>query len=173
MRNTWLSFYFDNISREQMYSINLTLDITQIKPMEYHDIHMTAIFFGKKLKGINKEKLKEINFIINKCIKPYNRLNLYFDKFSLFPPNKNNIIVAIYKPNDILTSIINDIKKSIPEYSDISDVFIPHITVGKLNVDHQIDLTKIDKYPDISISGLILDGDKIKYMDDKFELGNL
>ena len=168
MRNTWLSFDIDNNSKEHMYSINSTLDSTYIKIMDYHNIHMTSVFFGKRLKGINKDRLKEINSIINKYIKAHNKINLCFDKFSLFPPNKNNIVVALYKHNNTLTSIVNDIINSLPEYSNNTEIFIPHITVGKLNVGHKIDLTTIENYPDISINGLVFNGDKIKYMDNNY-----
>ena len=47
-------------------------------------------------------------------------------------------------------------------------IFIINITVRKLNIGNRVDMKNIDEYQHISIIGLVLDEDKIKYMDSKY-----
>ena len=168
MRNTWLSFDFDASFKEQMFEINATLDYDAIDVMDYPDIHMTSVFFGKKLKGLNQETLIDINSVIAQCSQEVSSIELRFDRFSLFPPNKNNLVVALYENNDHLTRLVNDLKTSLPEYSDSTPHFIPHITIGRLNAGYQIELHETEHYPDITIHGLALDGDRIKHMNNHY-----
>jgi len=53
---------------------------------------------------------------------------------------------------------------------DKTDEFIPHITIGKINNSDkiEIDVNKIDHYPDIVINGLETCGNKIKYIDNVY-----
>jgi len=59
MKNTWLSFLFGDDIREQIFNINNSLNPNEINAMGYCESHMTAIFFGKRLMGLNKEVLKK------------------------------------------------------------------------------------------------------------------
>lgn len=173
MKNTWLSFILDNDTRELMFNINNSLDSNKINVMDYYSIHMTAVFFGKRLKGLNKETLKDINDCIITIITEYSdTIKLEFNKFELFPPDKKNMVVALYKPNKVLTSIILKIKKQFPELCDKTEEFIAHITMGKIVNGEEIDLNSIDSYPSIEINGLELCGDKIKYIDNRFLFNN-
>ena len=166
MKNTWLSFSFDDDIREQIFGINSLLDTNKISAMGYCDSHMTAVFFGKRLMGLNKEVLKQINDSICEIVKKYDaNITLKFEKFTLFPPNKENIVVALYKPNKVLNNIVKEIKLKFPKLCDETDEFIPHITIGKINNGEEIDINNIGNYPDIVINGLELCGNKIKYID--------
>ena len=166
MKNTWLSFSFDDDNREQIFNVNNALNKDNINAMGYCDSHMTAVFFGKRLMGLNKEILKQINHAICEIIQKYKvNITLKFEKFTLFPPDKQNIVVALYKPDKVLTSIVRDIKLKFPELCDKTDEFIPHITIGKINNNKEMDIDSINHYPDLVISGLESCGNKIKYID--------
>lgn len=170
MRNTWLSFTLDKKDKAIMFSINRTFDIEKIRVDQDNHIHMTTVFFGKKLKGLSKNRLTEINNILKTIILKYSNSNmtLEFDKFSMFPPNKSNLVVALYKPNINITNMVMDIKNNIVEASDMINGYTPHITIGKIINGSIINLDTIQKYPNLNIKKIEWSGDVIKSMDNEY-----
>lgn len=180
MRNTWFCFNFGDNEieiRRQMSNINQSIRLQGFRPMSHDEIHLTAIFCGQKLKGVNKDRLAEINTkILNKIhATPIRNTEFQFDRFAYFPPEKKNLIVAIYKPNKELLKLIESIKKEIKEYCDSDLEFWPHITMGKLETSQDSVrlpnlLNSIRRYPDFMPNSIVMSGDKIKYIDHTFIL---
>lgn len=170
MRNTWLSFMLEEKEKSIMFGINRTFDTSKVRIEHDNYIHMTTVFFGKMLKGLTKHRLIEINATIKEIVSKYSDSNmkLEFDKFSMFPPTKLNLVVAIYKPNVNVTNMVMEIKDQIPEANDTINGYTPHITIGKIINGSVINLGLIKKYPDLDIKKIEWCGDAIKFMDNQY-----
>ena len=167
MRNIWLSFTLEHREKIIIFGINRKFDTSKFSVNQDNYIHMTTVFFGKKLKGLNKNRLIEINTIIKEIVSKYrdSDVKLEFDKFSMFPSSKLNLVVALYRPNANITSMVTDMKNQIPEANDSIKGHVSHITIGKIINGSEINLENIQKYPDLNIKKIEWRGDVIKFMD--------
>jgi 2'-5' RNA ligase len=103
-------------------------------PMEQHSLHMTLCFLGDSLQTDRKNKMKIVNEQIDNFSGLFSDQFLTFDRFSLFPETKKNLVVAIFKSND--PSFIQKMTTFKREFVRIGakeeDFFVPHITLGKI-----------------------------------------
>lgn len=173
MRNTWLSFEIDDDVKNSMWLSTNTVE-SHARAMKKRDLHITTVFFGKKLKGLNVSRLVKINTLLRKITAKYldKDLTLKFKCFRLFPPGKKNLIVAEYHKNQNVEDLVVEIKSTIPEASDNFVGFTPHITMGRVNRWHKIEdcLNSIPAFPDLDLKGIEWCGDHIKYMDERYKL---
>jgi 2'-5' RNA ligase len=139
-QNNWISLVIPDEIRGDIYnSVQyidqhikdlIGTDKVEFMPMDYNDIHMTLVFCGEHLRKLNKDQQAKIKEIIDKFKQSY---TVKFDKYMLFPPNKENLIIALFTlEKSCLTSIYN-MKKELVQYGIPLDAeFIPHITLGKI-----------------------------------------
>ncbi|VBB18095.1 hypothetical protein YASMINEVIRUS_558 [Yasminevirus sp. GU-2018] len=136
MRNSWLSFTLPDDLRNLLHEVARKLsNSTKFSPMALDDLHMTAVFMGKSY----REKDRDVLFEIIASHKLSGRFT--FDKLIFFPPSKNNLIVALFKAPVDLMNRVCQLKKDIKEklgydvpVSELTQHFIPHVTLGKLNL---------------------------------------
>ena len=148
---------------------------TSINLMEKTGIHMTCIFIGRLFAGKQVAQLQEANQIILQYLEKLVELDitLKFDRFDYFPPNssKKKLLVALYKPNQQLKKWNLDFRMALSKlgmcsYTD--DNFLAHITMGKIKKSlDEIELpnlTTLERYPDLKLTGLVLHGQPNKYI---------
>lgn len=119
--NSYICIDIPNDIKEILHQYALRVkDINpNFKPMSKENIHMTFVFLGeRKYKEVLniKQYLDQIGNI---------ELILKFDKISLFPPSKENLLIFQFKINELL------LRNKILNFLQIEDEFLPHITLGK------------------------------------------
>lgn len=119
--NSYICIDIPNDIKEILHQYALRVkDINpNFKPMSKENIHMTFVFLGeRKYKEVLniKQYLDQIKNI---------ELILKFDKISLFPPSKENLLIFQFKINELL------LRNKILNFLQIEDEFLPHITLGK------------------------------------------
>mmetsp|Transcript_3816 Transcript_3816/g.4673 ORF Transcript_3816/g.4673 Transcript_3816/m.4673 type:complete len:181 (+) Transcript_3816:50-592(+) len=136
MRNSWLSFTIPNEIRSRLHDIALNIaSKTKFDPMPYNYIHMTAVFLGNKTR-VTPEMLD--------IVAQYDLSGAFrFDRLEYFPPSKLNLIVAIFETDNSEIAIkLAEMRKQLKnEFGfDMSErdlqaqLFVPHFTLGKLNL---------------------------------------
>jgi 2'-5' RNA ligase len=138
-KTNWISLTLPETTRDAYYMIGqyLTQNIKTIVhenvdfiPMEYNDLHMTLVFCDDKLRKLSKEQKPVYESIMNQQIQSF---KLKFDKYELFPPGKENIIIARFADNISFQKFVLKLRS---EFSNIGikfeENFIPHITLGKI-----------------------------------------
>ena len=170
-KNNWLSFVLKKEIRNTINEINNKIKnkIKNLEIIDYNLIHITCVFFGKSLQGKTINILKSANKIIMEYIKKLKEMNitLIFDRFDYLPFNKKEkkLLIAIYKNNNKLKSWNLNLRKELYKLgicNYITDDFMPHVTIGKVKNIHKS--LKFEKYPNININDLYLDGIKNKYI---------
>lgn len=170
-KNSYLVIKLQEDTRERLHNIASSLfadkDEIQFDVMNINDLHMTFFFASDKLCHFKKEKLSELYDLIQKSCNnnlsnnlPSNSFNLRFKCLSFFPPEKKNLVVAIFEHNQFLIEKRNQIFKAIkslnnPELSTLIDndsEWLPHITLGKLRVSKDV-LSKIE-LPNIDLDNI-------------------
>lgn len=119
--NSYICIDIPNDIKEILHQYALRVkDINpNFKPMGKENIHMTFVFLGeRKYKEVLniKQYLDQIKNI---------ELILKFDKVSLFPPSKENLLIFQFKINEL------SLRNKILNFLQIEDEFLPHITLGK------------------------------------------
>jgi len=112
-------------------------------------LHKKSDDFGKNNNNINNvlhkksddfsDKFRELKNL-DQLLHEYDESEyiLEFDEITMFPPDKQNLLVVKFKQNIKLKNDINFMKKIIENNDPVAD-FLPHITLGKLRT------TKSDK----------------------------
>ena len=135
-RNTYLTLNIGESMREQISK--LIVD-ERVKIMDKDSLHITFLFCGELLHKISNNDLVIWNIMLNEMISECSVPHMNVIDFALFPPEKQNLIVAIMH---VSPSII-ELQKQIVEYTDslggtFSEIanmnrdWIPHITLGKI-----------------------------------------
>ena len=170
-KNNWLSFTITNDNRDTINNINMMIKdtITDLDIIDHNLIHMTCVFFGKLLQGKTKKVLTQANNVIIEYIEKLKEMDitLFFERYDYLPFNKKpkKLLVAIYKDDKKLKSWNLNLRKQLNKLGIcgyITDDFMPHITIGKIKNVHNT--SNFEKYPNININDLYLDGIKNKYI---------
>ena len=103
-------------------------------PMDTDSVHMTICFLGDILETNRKEKTNVLNNLIEQFSVQFGSSILQFESFELFPPNKKNLVVAVFRCQDKLfnKNIIEYKKKFIKIGAKEENYFTAHITLGKI-----------------------------------------
>jgi 2'-5' RNA ligase len=133
---------------------NVCLEIQQLIkshefiPMEQHSLHMTLCFLGDSLQTDRKNKMKIVNEQMENFSGLFCDQFLTFDKFSLFPETKKNLVVAIFKSNDVsfIQKMTNFKREFVRIGAKEEDFFVPHITLGKIQ---NMNLSRAHKLDDM------------------------
>jgi len=144
VRPNYVKFTLQEIMMENLHKIAIWIknnchNINFI-PIDKINIHITLCFLGDIIKNYHVDKklrLKEIHTVINK----FNTFlsnsdlpnNLIFEKYDLFPESKQNLIVAKFKCSEKFMDTIIEFKKQFIIFG-INDnkIFVPHVTLGKI-----------------------------------------
>ena len=151
-KNIWVSLNIPDEYRGVLDEINKQIKTTlneRYDTMDYNMYHMTTLFLGKNNNNINNvlhkksddfsDKFRELKNL-DQLLHEYDESEyiLEFDEITMFPPDKQNLLVVKFKQNIKLKNDINFMKKIIENNDPVAD-FLPHITLGKLRT------TKSDK----------------------------
>jgi len=105
-------------------------------PMAHGDIHMTILFIGDGLHRLKYGELEKFHTILSENIGGGKTFNLSFTGFSLFPPEKSNLVVARFTADKALYGVGENLVGA-TETVGLNGVrakhnFEPHITLGKI-----------------------------------------
>jgi len=136
-KNNWLSVRIDPGVLQQLFEA--TKSIQQIllninvkcEPTGLSGIHMTAVFMGENLHKIDQTIPGQL-----KTLNSTDPVEFKFISFDLFPPNKNNIIIARYECPDAFKNKIRSLVDTIDNLSKLdlksTNNFYPHVTLCRL-----------------------------------------
>jgi 2'-5' RNA ligase len=174
MVNNWISLNLPEDLRKDLYDIAIYLqknikmlinDQVEFDPMKLEDIHLTLVFCGEKLHHIKEEQKEYLNNIIKAFSDKIHKLK--FTSYTLFPPYKENLIVAKFTCNKELNEEVLKLKREFVKFNIIFEPsFLPHITLGKIkNMKKEYakqcnlaDLVKIKNIHEFSTKGCYLCG---------------
>lgn len=128
----------------------LSEEDVSMKSMDYDKIHMTIVFLGSAMKGMQKEVRKSVIRLIDTfhCADAV----LTLDHYELFGREKNLLVACFTGPPEFVECVIRH--KSLYERygAKKEDFFTPHITLGKIHstTNHEVDLALLS-IPLISI----------------------
>eukprot|EP01127_Copromyxa_protea_P003495 TRINITY_DN13308_c0_g1_i1.p1 TRINITY_DN13308_c0_g1~~TRINITY_DN13308_c0_g1_i1.p1 ORF type:complete len:199 (-),score=22.92 TRINITY_DN13308_c0_g1_i1:35-631(-) len=143
-RSNWLSFSLPSPVRDALYEVAkgiaedaidvLGPDIT-FRNMEHSDIHMTGLFIGDGLHSLKFAQLSRFHTLCSQA-PTKKEMKLKFIGFSLFPPGKNNLIVAKFEADQDLYEYAEHLLLSaeavglqgLREKHNLE----PHVTLGKI-----------------------------------------
>jgi 2'-5' RNA ligase len=159
-------------------------------PMNFDDLHLTLVFCSDYFKKLNHEQIKKVNNILQEF--QNTEFNLIFNMFELFPPGKQNLIVAKFtldlKTNKKVIQLRKQLfsvfgvakpEENIKDFTeDYERDFIPHITLGKIKgynpKKHNVDLLKYNSEAlktegllnvnKFTTSGTYMCGDNLSYI---------
>eukprot|EP01124_Arcella_intermedia_P015082 TRINITY_DN21610_c0_g3_i1.p1 TRINITY_DN21610_c0_g3~~TRINITY_DN21610_c0_g3_i1.p1 ORF type:complete len:195 (+),score=33.06 TRINITY_DN21610_c0_g3_i1:37-621(+) len=109
-------------------------------PMAHEDIHMTILFIGD---GLHRLKFDVLNKFHQSCqaLGSSKEFPLRFTGYSLFPPEKNNLIVARFtteKPFHAFTERLVTCTEQVGlQGIRAKHNFEPHITLGKIGANKE------------------------------------
>ncbi len=165
-KNNYISLDLPDDFRKELFDIvtHITHNIKTItganvvfKPMSYDDLHMTIVFLGDKLKHSQKLLVKENVLDIP-------TLELKFDSYELFPPNKKNLIVAKFLNNKMFDKLLIKLRQHLKDLNiltpdnNVNEQFIPHITLGKIMSLKEENKTNTDFHQIKKLDNLHIDG---------------
>ena len=101
----------ETTSQKQITSKKQARRQLAIKPRSRNSLHMTYFFAGQVLKDMSGEELQRWNTMVRKCVLDhiYNRhlsdYTLCFESLVTFPPNRLNLVVAVFGPSSALDDL--------------------------------------------------------------------
>jgi 2'-5' RNA ligase len=171
---TWLSSETINLKKfisncNSQSNLDFKLDFD---PMLLEDLHLTLIFCGSYFKNLDKNQISKVNSILHDF--ELIIFELSFDRFELFPPGKENLIIAKFKLDfntlRAVTTLKSKLYKVLNMKEEISEL-IPHITLGKIKFynpqKYSVDLNKYQStliVPQFETSGTYICGTPISYI---------
>jgi 2'-5' RNA ligase len=145
-KNNWLSVNINDGKRQYLYDIENMLveelgkEGIIFSVMEYNAIQMTALFMGDYL-----YKLNQANAFLKLITDQKQEYEFKFIGLELFPPKKHNLVVARFACSKDMTTRIRDMANIIDTVAETNidkfHNFIPHITLGKINLSEVKDDT--------------------------------
>ncbi len=139
MKPNYVKFQMDNSLDQIVKSlelINLIAKESNINfdPMEPHQIHMTVVFLGNIMKGMQKQSRDKLIQTINSFDLANDEL-FTFEGFDFFG-NNNNLLIAKFSVKKTIINKIIEFKKQFTQFGAIQeDFFVPHITLGKVSTN--------------------------------------
>ncbi len=144
-RNVYISLDLSEDVKATIEAFNSDIKLIlgdEYNKMDYANYHMTLCFLGEKF-----HDKKKIDGLISAYDEEDLFFHLEFDSLSLFPPDKQNLLILKFKENKNLTKFVTRLKADVKEKFNIIDKisdFMPHITIGKLKKTKQ-NVNDIDK----------------------------
>lgn len=149
-KNKYISLYLPNNVRNELnktiISVKDVLANSRIEfnEMDYENLHMTLAFMGENIRYVLAKQVKSNVLVeIDKIMRSFNSdladysNDIVFEKYDLFPKNKRNLLVAIFKISKKMDASIIEMKKKLCSSAinvlaeNIDQEFVPHITLGK------------------------------------------
>jgi hypothetical protein len=124
---------------------SLEEDSVSFQPMAYDDLHITTLFVGPSLQRLKPEPLGCIRDRMCSSRMHPGDCSIQFAGLTLFPPGKHNLLVAHFKPSDLLMQRWLELREdTVSALRDAASVdvasmvlrdnpeWICHATLGKL-----------------------------------------
>lgn len=135
-RNTYLTLNIPDKMKREIVDI---ITDSRVRAMAKESLHITFLFCGDLLHKISNNNLVVWNMVVSEMIKECKNSLINIKSLTLFPPDKQNLIIAKLNVDQDLI----DLQKKIVTYTDslggifseialLNKDWLPHITLGKL-----------------------------------------
>lgn len=100
-------------------------------------LHATFVFHGELLQALTKPQLAQLHQELSDIVKESDleQCELPFKRFELFPPGKQNLIIARFEAPKLLVKLRRSLWRCCLKHNaslKIDDEWLPHVTLGKL-----------------------------------------
>lgn len=111
IEHKWRNTMNIDVNQQQTVSKKQSKRQLIIKPRSRNSLHMTYFFAGQVLKDMTSEELLRWEYCVRKCVLEHNSesmqndYSLRFKSLMLFPPNRQNLIVAVFESSATLNDL--------------------------------------------------------------------
>ena len=134
LRRLWEEENNTNDPNQQSISTKQSKRHVIIKPRSRNSLHMTYFFAGRVLEEMACEEVQRWQTMVKKCVMAHSNgspgnYTLHFKSVIVFPPSRNNLIVAVFEAS----SALEDLHAKLCELAVMEKQNIADLNVGNYN----------------------------------------